>query len=233
MNEQLHSTLSAPDKARWCPVIPSADLPASVNVTLGFLNGEEVALWRADNGAPQAWQNKCPHRGLRFTLGRVINNRLSCAYHGWEYQAGDGRCVSIPAHPQMPAPRNICASTFYVVESDGMVWVSKEDPRTPPPTFASKTYLRTMGIRAPQKVAEEVLEKRSWRPVAPAVFRGTVGDHTAFAYLAKSGDELVLLHVAVDAAADAVSFQSAHAQLKKLRGEIEIAWKKQGELHAT
>ena len=43
----------------------------------------DLVLWRADDGAVQAFADQCPHRGARLSLGRVHNNRLECAYHGW------------------------------------------------------------------------------------------------------------------------------------------------------
>ena len=42
----------------------------------------DVVLWRADDGAVQAFADQCPHRGARLSLGRVHDNRLECAYHG-------------------------------------------------------------------------------------------------------------------------------------------------------
>lgn len=216
--------------AQWLPVIPSSDLPPSVNVTLGFLEGEEVALWRSSNGTPQAWVNKCPHRGLRFTLGRVVEDRLSCAYHGWEYQAGDGRCVSIPAHPQMAAPRNVCATTFHVAETDGMVWVSRQAPASPPPSLNARTFLRTLGIRAPQEFVAAYLEQGKWKPVARAVYKGEIAGLNTFAYLTQAGPDLVLLHLAVDTDVIAVPHQRAQALLRQLREQLETAWNSKGEL---
>lgn len=230
MNTHSVDTPSDSTAVQWLPVIPSSDLPLSINVTLGFLEGEEVALWRSSNGAAQAWVNKCPHRGLRFTLGRVLDDRLSCAYHGWEYQAGDGRCVSIPAHPQMAAPRNVCATTFHVAETNGMVWVSRQAPAGPPPSLNARTFLRTLGIRAPQDFVAAYLEQHSWRPAAHAVFKGEVAGLNAFAYLTNAGSGLVLLHIAVDTDSLAIPTQRAHALLRQLRTQLEAAWNSQGEL---
>jgi phenylpropionate dioxygenase-like ring-hydroxylating dioxygenase large terminal subunit len=78
---------------RWHPVARSADLRPGANIVAGFAEGQELALWRSAGGAAQAWDNRCPHRSVRFTLGQVIEDRLACAYHGWQYAAGNGQCV--------------------------------------------------------------------------------------------------------------------------------------------
>ena len=38
----------------------------------------------------------CIHRGAALSLGSVQDGRLTCAYHGWQYDY-EGRCVRIPA----------------------------------------------------------------------------------------------------------------------------------------
>ncbi len=214
---------------QWHPVMPSSQLPQSANVALGFLLGDELALWRADDGTPQAWANRCPHRGLRFTLGRVLNGRLSCAYHGWEYQANDGRCVGIPAHPQMPAPRNVCATTFQAVEADSMIWVSRGKPAFPPPATVSRFFLRTLAVRAPQNWTAGQLAERGWHVAAPAVFNGEIAGMPAVAYLSQAGAELVLIHVAVAVEPAGVKVARAQALLRRLRNELETCWSDQGE----
>eukprot|EP01036_Dinobryon_divergens_P046135 gene46135-61687_t len=115
--------MNTQNSAAWHPVARSADLRPGDNIVAGFAEGQELALWRAADGTAQAWENRCPHRSVRFTLGQVVDNHLACAYHGWQYEAGSGQCTRIPAHPAMPAPRNVCARTFAAAEAAGMLWV--------------------------------------------------------------------------------------------------------------
>ena len=106
---------------------------------------------RPADGTAQAWENRCPHRSVRFTLGHVVENRLVCAYHGWQYTAGSGQCAHIPAHPDMPPPRNVCAKVFSAVEAAGMVWVylgAAEPP--PPPRRTTRRSSTTRGPRTPR-----------------------------------------------------------------------------------
>jgi phenylpropionate dioxygenase-like ring-hydroxylating dioxygenase large terminal subunit len=113
----------------WQPVLPSRELRACENIVAAISQGEELALWRSADGAVQAWEDRCPHRGTRLSLGQVVDGRLSCAYHGWEFEADGGRCAAIPAHPQMTAPHGVCVKTFEATESQGMIWIRTRGAR--------------------------------------------------------------------------------------------------------
>ncbi len=222
------ATVEMPDAeaGRWHPVLPSSHLPAAVAQqascpVLGFFEGEELALWRADDGTAQAWANRCPHRGLRFTLGRVANGRLSCGYHGWEYQAGDGRCVAIPAHPALTVPRAICATTYRAAEVDGIVWVSRAVSGGPPPATGIRTVLRTLGVRAPHAAVAGALSGHGWTQAAPDVFTGELSGHGAVLLPADAGDSLTLLHAGLVEAPDPANLPGLHAALRMLRAMLE------------
>ena len=82
----------------------------------------DVVLWRADDGAVQAFADQCPHRGARLSLGRVHNNKLECAYHGWQFGPG-GQCAHMPAMPDFKPAAVHCARRFEAREAQGLVWV--------------------------------------------------------------------------------------------------------------
>ena len=54
-----------------------------------------IALFRGDDGALRAIENRCAHRQLKLSLGAVTGCRLSCMYHGWSYDE-TGRLVDVP-----------------------------------------------------------------------------------------------------------------------------------------
>ncbi|MFD0855170.1 Rieske 2Fe-2S domain-containing protein, partial [Actinomadura adrarensis] len=88
--------------------------------------GRRVALWRGESGRIFAWEDRCPHRGMRLSFGFVRDEKLACIYHGWAFDF-DGRCVAIPAHPEMTPPASISVPAYPVAESHGMVWVGESD----------------------------------------------------------------------------------------------------------
>src|SRR5688500_6795520 len=104
----------------WVPVALSRDVPEGTTRAL-TIEGEERVAWRAADGRVQLWEDRCPHRGMRLSLGFVRGNSLNCLYHGWEYEAG-ARCVRIPAHPDLKVPPSITARAFPVREAGAMVW---------------------------------------------------------------------------------------------------------------
>jgi nitrite reductase/ring-hydroxylating ferredoxin subunit len=100
-------------------------LPGSVMAAT--VHGVEMAVWRTASGKAQAFNSRCPHRGMRLTYGFVRGEQLACIYHGWHYE-GSGHCALIPAHPTLNPPKTICATTYGLAERDGLLWVAAEAP---------------------------------------------------------------------------------------------------------
>jgi nitrite reductase/ring-hydroxylating ferredoxin subunit len=165
--------------ARWFPVARSAEI-APRHVAQAQLLGREIALWRSDAGAVNAWENRCPHRGVRLSIGYNIGNELRCQYHGWRFAAGSGQCTLIPAHPTQKPASGIRVGVYAVVERYHLVWVNldaqvgAEDGAgaavpTPIPTAASEfelggvaenlqdTTLRSIFVNAPVEVVSGAL----------------------------------------------------------------------------
>jgi len=86
----------------------------------------DLAIWRSASGVVSAWENRCPHRGMRLSHGFVRGESLACAYHGWHYGC-DGGCNKIPAHPELEPPDSIRVNSYKVQEQNGIVWVSTVD----------------------------------------------------------------------------------------------------------
>jgi phenylpropionate dioxygenase-like ring-hydroxylating dioxygenase large terminal subunit len=118
-------------RTAWHPVAVSRDLgPGEVRAV--SLAGEDVVLWRGETGV-HAWQDLCIHRGVKLSLGRVVEGcALRCAYHGWTYD-GAGRCTHLPAHPSLSPPARARVQTFASEERGGLVWVSLDGAPEPPP----------------------------------------------------------------------------------------------------
>lgn len=118
--------MSAPP-ATWTPVALAADVAPSTSAGV-VVEGAEVVVWRDAEGAVHAWEDRCPHRGMKLSFGFVKGDRIACLYHGWEYDAG-GRCRYIPAHPDLEVPATICTNRYGAAEAGGFLWVAA-DPET-------------------------------------------------------------------------------------------------------
>lgn len=87
------------------------------------IGAADIAVWRSRSGKLAAWENRCPHRGMRLSHGFVRGEALACLYHGWHYN-GAGICTYIPAHPDLEPPETICTNAHAVAEQGGVIWVS-------------------------------------------------------------------------------------------------------------
>ena len=118
----------------WHPVALSQGIVAGA-ITATDLLEMRLALWRDSGGALHAWEDRCPHRGTRLSMGVLHGDTLRCAYHGWTF-GSEGRCKHIPALPAL-GETNLKAqvATFHVQECYGLVWICLGEPATatPPP----------------------------------------------------------------------------------------------------
>ncbi|MEL6965170.1 MAG: Rieske (2Fe-2S) protein [Pseudomonadota bacterium] len=110
------------DLGGWTPVALSTDL-SNGGVLRTVVEDQDLAIWRSAAGAVRAWENRCPHRGMRLSYGFVRGETLTCIYHGWQYGT-DGVCHAIPAHPDLTPPTTLCVRAFGCVENSSLVWAS-------------------------------------------------------------------------------------------------------------
>ncbi|WP_238366030.1 Rieske (2Fe-2S) protein [Mesobacterium pallidum] len=129
----------------WIPVSTATGLRRG-GVMRSFVCGQELAIWHSAGGAVHAWDNRCPHRGMRLSHGFVRGEQLACLYHGWHYGA-DGACTAIPAHPDLVPPASICVPTSPCIEAGGFVWVGG-DPAHPPAEIP-RLGLRSLHVEVP------------------------------------------------------------------------------------
>ncbi len=157
----------------WHP-IARVDDAAFRHVHQAKLLGREFAVWRADDGYLNVWDNRCLHRGVRLSVGLNEGSELRCLYHGWRYSNRTGGCTYIPAHPADAPARTICNTVFPCVERYGLVWT--RDPHDDPtpseaPTIrtldgASPFPLRALPFAAPPALVLQHLTDYVFQPAA-------------------------------------------------------------------
>lgn len=84
--------------------------------------GTPMALFRGAEGRAAALLDRCAHRNLPLSRGRVVDGRIECAYHGWQYDGG-GICRLVPALSEPSEGPARCVRTFPTAEQQGYVWV--------------------------------------------------------------------------------------------------------------
>lgn len=106
----------------WQPIMPSDDLLPGTVCGIRHL-GYPIVFWRDSQGKIHAAEDRCPHKGLRLSLGFVRENDLTCPHHGWRF-SGDGHCSLIPAQPDQTPSRSICIRTYPVRDHEGLIWIA-------------------------------------------------------------------------------------------------------------
>ncbi len=131
----------------------------------------DLAIWRSTNGVVSAWENRCPHRGMRLSHGFVRGESLACAYHGWHYDCS-GKCNYIPAHPELEPPSTIRPNIYSVVEQAGILWVNTVADAKPVSLPNDLIALRSITLDCNLPSAIDAFKAAA--KVDAALFNGTV-----------------------------------------------------------
>ncbi len=110
---------------------------------------QSIVLFRDNDGKIQALEDRCPHRHVKLSHGKMINGHLECAYHGWQFNT-EGNCVKIPYAAKQNLPP--CQIRQYSVqELDGFIWLfpGENSTQTQPlgvPEWEHLNYIATVSI---------------------------------------------------------------------------------------
>ncbi len=216
-------------QAAWYPVASSDDLPFR-HVYHGQLLGQELAIWRADDGYVNVWENRCLHRGVRLSIGINDGAELKCQYHGWRYANRTAGCTYIPAHPADAPARRITNRTYPVKERFGLVWAALSADAPEMDVAEAGFALRPMPVNAlPEMVLSALVAGRvEGEPVAALpplgaalVLNGAPGRATYFVQPVDSARAVI--RAVVEAEPDLETLMAFNAVLSSVRDEVEAA----------
>jgi len=116
----------------WYPVLQSEELVAGKAHSFTVL-GEELVAWRGRDGSPQVVHDRCPHRSIKLSVGRVFDGELQCILHGMRFN-GEGQCVMVPweenGEPKAHWPM---VNAYPARELGGYIWTYLGDTEKFPP----------------------------------------------------------------------------------------------------
>ncbi len=115
----------------WQPVALAREIPPGSAPKPVRLLGEDLVLFRADDGTPGLMGLHCPHRGADLSYGRVEDGGLRCVYHGW-LMATDGPCLEMPGEPAGSTFSNRLRHTAYPCREAGGLILTYMGPGEPP-----------------------------------------------------------------------------------------------------
>jgi hypothetical protein len=77
-----------------------------------------------------ALADRCPHRAVPLSRGKVVGDHVQCAYHGWKMD-GTGTVTEVPGLADPSRGPGKCALAFPVRERQGIVWIWADLHREP------------------------------------------------------------------------------------------------------
>ena len=105
----------------WHPVAAVPELDEEPVLAVKLL-GENLALYRNDQGEMGLVAQRCPHRGASLAYGIPEDAGLRCPYHGWLFSAM-GQCLEQPAEPADSTFKDrIRIPAYPIQEMGGLIW---------------------------------------------------------------------------------------------------------------
>ncbi len=104
----------------WQPVALAEELPPGGAPLPVTIMGENLVLFRDDQGRAGLLGIHCSHRGTDLSYGRVEDGGLRCLYHGWLYDI-KGRCLEQPGEPHGGEHRDAIRHLAYPCQEAGGV----------------------------------------------------------------------------------------------------------------
>jgi phenylpropionate dioxygenase-like ring-hydroxylating dioxygenase large terminal subunit len=113
----------------WYPALRSAQVRGR-KLERAMLLEVPLVIGRDAEGKAFALRDICPHRAFPLSFGQFDGKAVECAYHGWQFDAHTGQCLTIPslaADSKLKCER-IHAGSFPCAESDGYIYVLMTNP---------------------------------------------------------------------------------------------------------
>ena len=118
MNTHKHSIFH--NYAYWYIVAQSKQLKKKpIRVMLW---GRPLVLFRDSHAKVHALLDRCPHRNVPLSEGKVHLDHIECPYHGWQFD-GAGVCKHIPAMKDFEEKVSRNTPSYPVIKQEGYIWI--------------------------------------------------------------------------------------------------------------
>lgn len=86
---------------------------------------KRLVFWRKEDGTPIAFDDRCCHRRMPLSKGKLVGDILECYYHGLQFDE-TGKCIRIPGQSTIPPGAKIV--TYPIIEKYNWVWIWMGNP---------------------------------------------------------------------------------------------------------
>ena len=113
---------------QWYAILESNEIKLGKPVGVTRM-GEKMVAWRNNKGDLSVMIDKCPHRGVALSVGKVVEECIQCPFHGFEFDIS-GACVLVPALGRnAEPPKALHVRSFPVREAHGFVYIWWGEPQ--------------------------------------------------------------------------------------------------------
>lgn len=107
----------------WYPLMLSDELAIGEVKPLRYF-GQDLAIWRGEDGEVRMIEAYCAHLGAHLGHGgKVHGNLLECPFHAWRYDGNEGVVKEIPYSKVIPPQvKRKCKDTWPMDEKNRMIW---------------------------------------------------------------------------------------------------------------
>ncbi len=116
----------------WQAVCPTAELSGTVRKKRIRILGEDLAVFRADDGSFRCFSERCPHRSASLYFGFLEPDGIRCCYHGWKFDCETGACLERPFETT-PPHAGIRIKPYPIEAYGGLLFVYMGPNRTQAP----------------------------------------------------------------------------------------------------
>jgi 5,5'-dehydrodivanillate O-demethylase len=131
----------------WHPIAAAVELTEEKPKKRVRVLGEDLLLYRNQNGGYGLVRERCSHRGASLYYGFVEADGIRCAYHGWKYDDA-GKCLEQPFENPESGFRDKIRHTAYPVEKlAGLLFAYMGPPEKKPLLPKWDLLVRSDGVK--------------------------------------------------------------------------------------
>nr|BAN66310.1 neverland [Mamestra brassicae] len=130
LTRRMGNKIPPPYPNGWFAIGESRELKIG-GVTAVDALGQNLCLYRGEDGVARCVDAYCPHLGANLAVGgSVCGNCIECPFHKWRFSGENGACVSVPGVEH--APKGVSIKQWTTVERDGAIWIWHDAENRPP-----------------------------------------------------------------------------------------------------